>query len=57
MKKVVSIVFFIIVIISVIGAITAEGSGFIDLSNIGKYFLIGIAIICIILAVICWKKK
>lgn len=57
MKRVLSIIFLIIAIISIIGAITAEGSGFIDLSNIGKYFLIGIAIICIILAVICWKKK
>jgi len=57
MKKVLSIVFFIIAIISVIGAITAKGSGFLDLSNIGRYVLIGIAIICTILAIIFLKKK
>lgn len=57
MKKVLSIVFFIIAIISVIGAITAKGSGFLDLSNIGRYVLIGIAIICAILAIIFLKKK
>ena len=57
MKKVLSIVFFIIAIISFIGAITAKGSGFLDLSNIGRYVLIGISIICIVVAIICWKKK
>lgn len=57
MKKVLSIVFFIIAIISIVGAITAKGSGFLDLSNIGRYILIGIAIICVIVAVICWRKK
>lgn len=58
MKKVLSIVFLILAIISIIGAITAKsGSGFLDLSNIGRYILIGIAIICAIVAVICWRKK
>ena len=47
-----------IAIISIIGAITAKGgSGFLDLSNIGRYVLIGIAIICAIVAVICWRRK
>ena len=57
MKKVLSIVFLILAIISIIGAITAKGSGFLDLSNIGRYVLIGIAIVCAIVAVICWRKK
>ena len=64
MKKVVcriiSIFMIAITVLAIIAAATATGSGFLDLSNIGRGVLIGIALIAGIIAGITggigWRK-
>lgn len=50
MKKtlliIISAIMLILMIVSIIIAITVTGNGFLDLSNIIRYFCIGFAIIC-----------
>ena len=58
--KAVSIIMAILVVIAVYGALTAIGSGFLDLSNIGRYFLFGFAAIFALIGIATglkgWKK-
>ncbi len=57
--KIVSIIMATLTIVAIIGAVTVTGSGFLDLSNIAQYFLIGFAVIFAIVALITgrygWK--
>lgn len=55
--KVISFIMFIIMLISILCAVTVTGSGFLDLSNIARYFFIGIAVVCGIIAGILWKAS
>ena len=50
--KIASVIAAVLAIIAVIGAVTVTGSGFLDLSNIVRYFLIGFAVVFSITAVI-----
>lgn len=58
--KAVSIIMAILVVIAVYGALTASGSGFLDVSNIGRYFLLGFAVIFALIGIATglkgWKK-
>ena len=58
--RVVSILMIAITVLAIIAAATATGSGFLDLSNIGRGVLIGIActtgIIAGVTGGIGWKK-
>lgn len=49
--KIASVIAAILAIITIIGAATVTGSGFLDLSNIARYFLIGFAVVFGIAAV------
>jgi hypothetical protein len=53
--KVISIVLTLITILAILCAITATGSGFLNLSNIVRGVCIGVAVVCGILAVVAWK--
>ena len=53
--RIVSIVFVLMTILAIACAITATGSGFLDLSNIARTVCIGVAVVCGILAFITWK--
>ena len=53
--KVISVILGFVMIGTIVGASTASGSGFMDLSNIVKIVCIGIAVVCGILAVLVWK--
>ena len=55
--KVISVIMFVIMLISILCAVTVTGSGFLDLSNIARYLFIGIAVVCGIIAVILWKAS
>lgn len=55
--KVVSIVFILVTILSIVCAVTVTGSGFLDLSNIVRMVCIGVAAVCGILAVLTWKRS
>ena len=58
--RVVSILMIATTVLAIIATATATGSGFLDLSNIGRGFLIGIACITGLIAGIAggigWKK-
>lgn len=43
--KITSVIMAVLTVIAIIGAVTVTGSGFLDLSNIARYFLIGFAIV------------
>jgi hypothetical protein len=51
----------VLAVIAIIGAVTVTGSGFLDLSNIVRYFLIGFAVVFGIAAVMTgrygWKSR
>lgn len=53
--KAISVVLALITVLAIICAITATGSGFLDLSDIVRMFCIGVALVCGILAVVSWK--
>lgn len=53
--KVVSIALSLVTILAIVCAVTVEGNGVLDLSNIVKSVCIGVAVICGILAVVAWK--
>ncbi len=53
--KVTSIIMVILAIVAILGAITVTGGGFLDLSNVARYFLIGGAVIFGIIAFITGK--
>ncbi len=55
--KVVSIALFLVTILAIVCAVTVEGSGILDLSNIVKAVCIGVAVICGILAVAAWESS
>lgn len=59
--KIVSVVLSVLAVIAIVGAVTVTGSGFLDLSNIARYFLVGFAIVFGIAAVIAgrygWKSR
>lgn len=59
--KIASVITAVLAIIAVIGAVTVTGSGFLDLSNIARYFLIGFAVVFGIAAVMTgrygWKSR
>ena len=52
--KAISIVMIVIMLLAIICAITANGSGFLNMSNVVRYFAIGAAAICGIIAIITW---
>ena len=43
--KITSVIMAVLTVIAIIGAVTVTGSGFLDLSNIARYFLIGFAVV------------
>ena len=53
--KMISIVLTLIAILAILCAITATGSGFLDLSNIVRAVSVAVAVICGILAIFAWK--
>ena len=59
--KIASVITAVLAVLAIIGAVTVTGSGFLDLSNIARYFLIGIAVVFGIAAVIAgrygWKSR
>lgn len=59
--KIVSVIMAVLTIIAILGAITVTGSGFLDLSNVARYFFIGFAVVFGIIAVMTgkcgWKSK
>lgn len=59
--KIVSIIMAVLAVIAIIGAVTVTGNGFLDLSNIVRYFLIGFAVVFGIAAVMTgrygWKSR
>jgi len=59
--KIVSIIMAVLTVVAIVGAVTVTGSGFLDLSNIARYFLIGFAVVFGIVAVITarygWKSQ
>ncbi len=59
--KVISVIMIVLAIVAILAAATATGNGFLDLSNIGRGFLIGIAVIAGLIAGITggigWKTK
>lgn len=50
----ISIVMIVLMAISILCAITVTGSGFLDLSNVARYFFVGIAVVSGIIAVVTW---
>ena len=58
--KIASVITAVLAIIAIIGAVTVTGSGFLDLNNIARYFLIGFAAVFGIAAVMTgrygWKS-
>lgn len=61
MKKVIyrsiSIIFLIAAITAVVGFFTVKGSGIIDLSNILRLILAGIAVGCVLLSSVTWVTE
>ena len=59
--KIASVIMAVFTVIAIIGAVTVMGSGFLDLSNIARYFLIGFAAVFGIAAVMTgrygWKSR
>ena len=59
--KIASVITAVLAVLAIIGAVTVTGSGFLDLSNIARYFLIGFAVVFGIAAVITgrygWKSR
>ncbi|MEF2798466.1 MAG: hypothetical protein U0N50_00215 [Christensenellales bacterium] len=59
--KIVSITMAVLTVVAIVGAVTVTGSGFLDLSNVARYFLIGFAVVFGIVAVITarygWKSQ
>ena len=59
--KIASVITAVLAVIAIIGAITVTGSGFLDLSNIARYFLIGFAVVFGIAAVMTgrygWRSR
>ena len=59
--KIASVITAVLAVLAIIGAVTVTGSGFLDLSNIVRYFLIGFAVVFGIAAVMTgrygWKSR
>ena len=59
--KIASVITAVLAVIAIIGAVTVMGSGFLDLSNIARYFLIGFAVVFGIAAVMTgrygWRSR
>ena len=59
--KIASVITAVLAVLAIIGAVTVTGSGFLDLSNIARYFLIGLAVVFGIAAVMTrrygWKSR
>lgn len=59
--KIASVITAVLAVIAIIGAVTVTGSGFLDLSNIARYFLIGFAVVFGIAAVMTgrygWRSR
>lgn len=59
--KIASVIMAVLTVIAIIGAVTVMGSGFLDLSNIARYFLIGFAVVFGIAAVMTgrygWRSR
>ena len=59
--KIASVIMAVLTVIAIIGAVTVTGSGFLDLSNIARYFLIGFAVVFGIAAVMTgrygWRSR
>ena len=59
--KIASVITAVLAVRAIIGAVTVTGSGFLDLSNIVRYFLIGFAVVFGIAAVMTgrygWKSR
>lgn len=59
--KIASVITAVLAVIAIIGAVTVTGSGFLDLSNIARYFLIGFAVVFGIAAVMIgrygWRSR
>lgn len=53
--KTISIVFMLVALLSVICALTVTGGGFLDLSNIARFFFACAAAICCVAAAFAWK--
>lgn len=50
--KITSVIMAVLTVIAIIGAVTVTGRGFLDLSNIARYFLFGFAVVFGIVAVV-----
>ena len=59
--KIASVITAVLAVLAIIGAVTVTGSGFLDLSNIVRYFLIGFAVVFGFAAVMTgrygWKSR
>ena len=55
--RTISILMMLIALIAFVGIITVTGSGFLDLSNIARIFLSGIAIACVVISTLTWKTN
>lgn len=55
--KVFSIVLAFLGILAIVCAVTATGSGFLDLSNFVRAICFGVALVCNTLAVLAWKAS
>lgn len=48
--------FGLLALLMIAGSVTVTGSGFLDLSNVVKGILVGMAILCFILALVLYFK-
>ena len=55
--KCISVVLAMVALFALIGAMTAKGSGFIDLSHVVKGLCIIVSLVCGILAYFVWNKS
>ena len=54
--RILSIMFGLLALLMIAGSVTVTGSGFLDLSNVVKGILVGMAILCFILTLVLYFK-
>lgn len=54
--RLLSIIMFALTLVLIIGAVTVSGAGFLDISNLARYALIGFAVIAGILGAVFARK-
>ncbi len=53
--KIISSILALLTILAILCAITVTGGGILDLSNIVRVVCIGVAVVCVVLAIVAWK--